>query len=317
MLNTVDFDKSIQVRLDKATQTAKCDPRHGWKQGQGKCVRVEKKQKTSSVAKTSKKALFAATITLAGAGLAGKATFEGAKQYYKKRIDKGVPLIKERVEELNKNESFKLKKNQKAVVVGVGGISQGESSGQVRTGERMGLAFKLNYQKDKKNTFKTVPVNNSSWNPPEYTAKVPHTLSVTRATAAAYINRMSQDGGQAGREVAAQAISWADNTEKNIPIVLSGHSAGGYDVREAMDYIAKMRPDLEPRIKAFSFGTAYHGLSSDHKNSFTIANKKDPETVFFPHSNRIVLGDAEGHSQNNYFRSQEGKEFIKKQIWGD
>ena len=93
---SLNIDQLINYKLDKATQTAKCDPRHGWEQGQGKCVRV--KAKNSKQKKSNRKsmppgvgkfiALQALTLGTVAAATLGGIALAGGELPGQKLVDK-------------------------------------------------------------------------------------------------------------------------------------------------------------------------------------------------------------------------------------
>lgn len=244
-------------------------------------------------------------------------TYMAARARYRAGFKESAKIAEEKAKTI---EAKKIKDREHTIVFGVGGMAYEDESPQVRSGERIVTAAKLAFSQEKGKDFKLVPVDNSASNVP-VGRKRGNKLDELIDVANIYYQRAKKGRSQAAVDLAAHVIAWSDaNPDKQL--VMMGHSMGGYDIHEAQEILRIARPDIEKRLKSFSFGSNYYGMTNKFGESYSIVNDKDPQ-VFISRDTKMFKNeefktlDNKAHNQGAYFSDSQIKEFVAEVIYKD
>lgn len=256
------------------------------------------------------------------------AAYMAARARYRSGFKESARMAEEKAKTI---EVKKVKDREHTIVVGIGGMGYSDESPEVRSGQRIVRAAGLAFSQDKGKDFKLVPVDNSAGNVPEGRKRGNLTDQATDV-ANIFVKRLKDGRSQSAVDLAANVIAWADaNPDKQI--VMMGHSSGGFDVHEAQEILRIARPDLDKRLKSFTFGTAYFGCTNNFGESHTITNDRDVITNNLPTKNTKNFKDTtpdktgsetdkspdilRSHNQSPYFLNEEVKKFVAETIYKD
>jgi hypothetical protein len=251
-----------------------------------------------------------------GVGVTAAATLGlsiGAYKLQTKRYRAGFAKSAEMAEELAKSiDVGKVKQKQQVLLFGIGGSS---SVPEVNDGSRIVQSAKRAFSEHKRgDDFKAIPVNNSGANVVAGKERASTGLDFVNDTAAYYKNILKQGRNQSAVDLAANVIAYGDKFPDR-PLVMMGHSSGGFAVHEAQEILRIARPDFEDRLLSVSFGTEWWGATQDFGESVTIGSKNDFFTSKLPTKNLKSFDSVKSHGFYDYGTDKDVQDYVKSLIY--
>ena len=296
------------TRTRKRPKQLKCKP--GYKQVGAVCQPVSRFKKKAVSPKKGKKLTTVATTAATVLGLSAGA-YAVTRKRYRDGFEQSAKMAVERAGSIN---AVPVKARQKAIILGVGGMAYKEESPQVISGERIVVASKLAFSQKKGKDFKSVPISNLASSVPTSPQQGNNPVKRLGDVGELYLRRLKTGRSENAVDLAANAIAWGDKNPDR-PLVMMGHSAGGFDVHEAQEIIARARPEFKDRLVSFAFGSEYFGMTETFGESHTIGSPNDEMTTILPTKNLRKFSGVQGHSQSQYFNDPEVQKFVSDRIY--
>ena len=214
----------------------------------------------------------AAIATVAIGGMTA-GSYLVARKRYRSGFAESATMAEERAKTLKLG---KVKPRQKAFLFGVGGGAYKEKSPTIISGENIVVGGKRSFSRHRSD-LKGIPIDNSANNftRPNLEKEDPkRILKLAQDTIDVYWRKHQAGRSETAVNLAANVIAYADKYPDR-PLIMMGHSMGGFDVHEAQEILRIARPELEERLISLAFGSEYMGFTNKFGEDHTIGSPHD------------------------------------------